>query len=234
MNQRQGRHPVARAARWLLAACAGMAYMSTVAADGPNATEESAKASPSPELTYSGLSARLADVAGDLSDPVLMLAAARLEAMSSTETESRDKTTRGDGSVDDEGTKTTASLYEKATELAGTNEQLLALIDASSDERAKGRTSGAVESHYSRVLARDTDIYRISFSGGRSAEVSVVGDGDTDLDLYVYDENGNLICSDTDYTDVTYCSWRPSWTGPFRIEIRNLGNVYNAYRLATN
>lgn len=234
MNQRQGRHSVARAARWLLVACAGMAYISVAAADGPNATEEGAKAPPSPELNYSGLSARLADVAGDSSDPVLMLAAARLEAMSSTETESRDKTTEGgDGSVDDEGTKTTTSLYEKASELAGTNEQLLALIDASSDERAKGRTSGAV-SHYDRVLARDTDIYRISFNGGRRAEVSVVGDGDTDLDLYVYDENGNRICSDTDYTDVTYCSWRPSWTGPFRIEISNLGSVYNAYRLTTN
>ena len=33
------------------------------------------------------------------------------------------------------------------------------------------------------------------------ARIVVLGDGDTDLDLHVYDENGNVMVSDTDYTN---------------------------------
>jgi hypothetical protein len=85
-----------------------------------------------------------------------------------------------------------------------------------------------------RVDARSTNIYNVPFEGGAPALFTVRGDGDTDLDLYVYDENGNLICSDTDYTDQLVCSWSPRWTGMFRIEVRNLGNVYNRYQVRTN
>ena len=66
------------------------------------------------------------------------------------------------------------------------------------------------------------------------AEVVVSGDGDTDLDLYVYDSNGNLIAKDDDYTDGCYVRWRPSWTGRFIIKIVNRGPVYNKYVLMTN
>ena len=66
------------------------------------------------------------------------------------------------------------------------------------------------------------------------AEILVSGDGDTDLDLYVYDENGNLITSDTDYTDDCYVRFCPKWTGPFRIKIVNRGGVYNNYIILTN
>ena len=62
----------------------------------------------------------------------------------------------------------------------------------------------------------------------------VVGDGDTDLDLYIYDQNGNQIASDTDYTDQCVCRWVPSWTGAFTIRIVNRGAVYNEFAIATN
>ena len=84
------------------------------------------------------------------------------------------------------------------------------------------------------VQAGRTDVYTITFRGGELAEVGVVGDGDTDLDLYVYDENDNLIAKDIDYGDDCYVSWTPSWTGAFKIKIKNLGNVYNRYVLITN
>ena len=48
---------------------------------------------------------------------------------------------------------------------------------------------------------------------------------------FVYDENGNLIDSDTDSTDVCVCSWTPRWTGYFSIKIRNYGNVRNYYTM---
>ena len=84
------------------------------------------------------------------------------------------------------------------------------------------------------VRAHGTDVYEIQFAGGRLAEVLLSGDGDTDLDLFVYDEYGNEVCSDVSFDDQEYCSWRPRWTGFFTIEIENLGGVYNVYTLTTN
>ena len=69
---------------------------------------------------------------------------------------------------------------------------------------------------------------------GEVAEVIVYGDGDTDLDLYIYDENWNLITSDTDYTDICICRWNPIWTGNFYMKVVNRGNVYNEFVIATN
>jgi len=42
------------------------------------------------------------------------------------------------------------------------------------------------------------------------------------------------VCRSTASTDREYCRWWPRWTGPFRIEIQNLGAVADLYRLATN
>lgn len=78
------------------------------------------------------------------------------------------------------------------------------------------------------------DVYNIQFTGGELAEIAVTGDGDTDLDLYVYDEFGNFVGSDTGVTDSGYLSWTPRWTGNFRVEVRNEGQVYNQYLLITN
>ena len=96
-----------------------------------------------------------------------------------------------------------------------------------------GATNGAGRKNET-VNANDTDTYVITFNGGEPAMVVVSGDGDTDLDLYVYDENGNLVASDTDYTDDCIVSWSPRWTGKFVIRVRNRGNVYNRYTIATN
>jgi hypothetical protein len=49
-----------------------------------------------------------------------------------------------------------------------------------------------------------------------------------------YDENSNLIGSDTDRTDDCVVRWNPRWTGPFQIKIKNLGRVYNRYVLISN
>ena len=85
-----------------------------------------------------------------------------------------------------------------------------------------------------RVNARATNPYTISFRGGESARITVAGDGDTDLDLYVYDEFGNLVASDDDLTDYCVVSFTPRFTGPFTVRVVNRGGVWNQYRLTTN
>lgn len=137
----------------------------------------------------------------------------------------------------DEKSLTVESLLADAKDFAAGDETLLAMVakveQKYQPELTRGRVGGPA-TDYDRVEARSYVQYYITFRGGEFAEVAVVGDGDTDLDLYIYDENGNLIDSDIDYTDACYCSFVPSWTGSFRVKIVNRGSVYNRYTLITN
>ena len=130
---------------------------------------------------------------------------------------------------------TVEQLIKDALELAGNDDVVSTMASRIkvSEGVTRGRVGGAI-SQEEVVKANTTDIYNIKFYASETAEVLVIGDGDTDLDLYVYDSNGNLICKDDDYTDDCYCRWTPKWTGTFRIEIKNRGSVYNKYLIATN
>ena len=134
---------------------------------------------------------------------------------------------------------TPAKLIADAKELADEDEVLLAMVAkvekklAADAEGTRGAVGGP-KYDYGTVYARDYAYYDASFIANQLAEVVVSGDGDTDLDLYVYDSNGNLIASDTDFTDDCYVRWYPKWTGRFRIKIVNRGGVYNNYVIATN
>lgn len=123
-------------------------------------------------------------------------------------------------------------LLSDARDIAKNDGVLLALIDdvAKNTRGAVGGPKYATDC----VRAGATDIYRVSFRAGERAEIAVVGDGDTDLDLYIYDENGNLITYDNDYTDRCYCIFTPRWTGSFTIKIVNRGHVMNCYVIRTN
>ena len=127
-------------------------------------------------------------------------------------------------------------ILTDAKEFSDGNEHLLAII-SSIEEAKRGNNRGAVNGparSVDIVYANSTDTYQISFVAGYLAEVVVSGDGDTDLDLYIYDSNGNLIGSDTDYTDDCYVSWVPAWTGRFIIKVVNHGGVSNRYVIMTN
>ena len=122
-------------------------------------------------------------------------------------------------------------LLADATKYADGDKNLLSLIKAAGGTR--GRVPGPVR-HTDKVNAGATDTYSITFRGGELAMIIVSGDGDTDLDLSVYDENGNLITSDTDGSDDCVVSFTPKWTGVFKVKIKNYGRVYNRYVLITN
>ena len=123
-------------------------------------------------------------------------------------------------------------ILADATKFAEGNKHLIALIK-DAEKATRGVVTGPVYRR-DRILATDTDYWRFTFRGGEPAIVIVSGDADTDLDLWIYDENGNLIASDTDSTDQCVCSFRPRWTGTFIIKIKNYGRVYNNYTLRTN
>ena len=125
-----------------------------------------------------------------------------------------------------------SKLLADAKQMAGNDGVLLALID-DVNSNVRGAVGGP-KYHRDRVLAHDYDVYEVTFRAGELARVTVNGDDDTDLDLYIYDSNWNLITKDIDYLDLCICTWTPRWTGKFYIKIVNLGNVYNQYVLQTN
>ncbi len=129
-----------------------------------------------------------------------------------------------------------ATILASAKEFAEGDETMLKLI-ASIEAEGQGSHRGSVNGpsrHYDTVNGNSTDNYQINFVANYLAEIAISGDGDTDLDLYVYDSNGNLIVSDTDYSDDCYVSWVPAWTGRFVVKVVNRGSVYNRYVILTN
>jgi hypothetical protein len=111
--------------------------------------------------------------------------------------------------------------------------KLLSEIEESGKVSHRGAVNGPSR-HYDTVNGNSVDTYQISFIANYLAEIAVSGDGDTDLDLYVYDSNGNLIVSDTDYSDECYVNWVPRWTGRFIVKVVNRGPLYNRYVILTN
>jgi hypothetical protein len=122
-------------------------------------------------------------------------------------------------------------LLDEAKAMSGYNPAVVAL--ANSVEFSRSAVGGPKRT-VDVVEPLEADVYKITFRGGEVARVAVSGDGDTRLDLYVYDENGNLIASAVGPGDDCLASWVPKWTGKFVIKVVNLGRVSNRYILVTN
>jgi hypothetical protein len=83
------------------------------------------------------------------------------------------------------------------------------------------------------VRPRTTDVIKATIHVGHRADVAVVGDGDTDLDLYVYDPYGRLVAYDDDETDHCYVRFCPRMSGTYTIKVVNRSTcLSNAYVIA--
>lgn len=128
-------------------------------------------------------------------------------------------------------------LIADAKKYAGKDKVILSFakqVEASMGNSATRGAVGGPKGQKDRVYGKDINSYQVKFWANELAEVCVSGDGDTDLDLYVYDSNGNLIGSDTDYTDDCVVRWVPVWTGTFTIKVVNRGALYNNFAIWTN
>jgi hypothetical protein len=113
---------------------------------------------------------------------------------------------------------------------------VVALVVASNaSARVANSPSGMTTGHY-RILAGHQHTFNtISFVGGETATVYVEGDGSTDLDLYVFDQYGQLVAYDDDNTDDCLARWVPARTGFYRIVIVNRSDDdYNDYFMSAS
>ncbi|MCA9293195.1 MAG: hypothetical protein KDA20_05220 [Phycisphaerales bacterium] len=72
--------------------------------------------------------------------------------------------------------------------------------------------------------------YTLELYGQESTRITLDGNGNSDLDLFVYDEFGNLVARDIGYTDFASVAVTPRWTGEFTIVVVNNGRA-NGYHL---
>ena len=100
--------------------------------------------------------------------------------------------------------------------------------NASTIER---ETPNKVSSNEERVEGSAQEIYHLYCSANESVYVTVVGDGDTDLDLYIFDTDENLVTYDTDYTDICTCEFTAECSGYYTIVVKNCGKFVNYYSL---
>lgn len=84
------------------------------------------------------------------------------------------------------------------------------------------------------VYSNGEQMYFCDFYAHQVAMVALVGDGDSDLDLFIYDQNMNLVTEDAGYDFDCLCTWTPAWTGRFYMKVVNRGNEYNKFTMATN
>ena len=149
--------------------------------------------------------------------------------------EAREKTTEGGTTASESLTKTQVVSFDEskiladATKFAAGNKNLLGLID-DAKKASRSPIQGTIR-HSDCVNAGSVDVCKITCRGGESTTIYVSGDGDTDLDLYVYDANGNLITCDDDGTDECLVRFVAYRTHTFTVRVRNRGRVYNCYTL---
>lgn len=215
---------------------AATALLLAGSASAQNAANDSSKIAIPENLELLQTANQLVRYGYQTGNPLPLIQAAELYTAANRSALDATKTSEG-AEVESSKTETISfdidKLLADAAALAEGNETYLSLIDNIKNSATRGAYGGP-KSTTERVNAHSTDTYRIRFRADEEAIVVVCGDGDTDLDLYIYDENGNLIDSDTDYGDTCVCSFTPVWTGYFTIKVKNLGNVYNRYEIATN
>lgn len=178
-------------------------------------------------LQRAGLSAELFAAGVAAEDSLLVLAAARLRAGLDFQ-----------GGEAAQGSVTApfdaAEMLATARDLAAGDDALLGLIADTEAEGNRGVATGQVYS-ISEIGDGATDTYDpLPFAAGEYAEVYVESRDGSDLNLFIYDAEGRLVCSDTDASAVSYCGWHPSEAGTFTIEVVNRGKGGAGYALMTN
>jgi hypothetical protein len=89
---------------------------------------------------------------------------------------------------------------------------------------------------WTKVLKKKTTVeYKIAFvAGQKPAEFSVIGDGSTDVDIYVFDAKGAPVARDEFLTDLAFVRWNVTFSQTYTIRVKNLGDEDNECTMGHN
>ena len=196
-----------------------------------------------------GAALQLVDLGRTTSDPFLLVAAAQAITLlgsspgngtigKATEipadvTKPRSRENHAGSDKPESDDDLVAGLLTQARRMARGNELVLTLANEVEAAGAKGNLRGP-RTYRIKVDPQQAINVQADFKGLEPAEIQIAGDGDTDVDLVVYDENDIEICRSMGERDQESCRWFPAWTGRFTIRLINLGAVWNGVQLVTN
>jgi hypothetical protein len=109
---------------------------------------------------------------------------------------------------------------------------VLAAVVAIAPLAVAGSAQAASGSDSFCVLPYEYVDYEEVVYGGDTFLVTVVGSGNSDLDLFVYDEFGNLIASDTSIGAFSQVWVLPCYTQWMTIRVVNNGGAFDCYTIA--
>jgi hypothetical protein len=185
---------------------------------------------PSP-VKIAELSARLYALGQERADPLLILSAAKLRKTLAPVASDRAAT----GGQPGEGAPLSwEEMLASAETLVDDDEMLRGLIEDIRVETFKGVASGPVYNIGSLSNGGGDTYPPIEFRGSEYAEVYVEARSATNLNLTIWDDQGRLVCSDTNISHIAYCGWTPAEAGTFTLKVENKGPSAAAYALMTN
>ena len=223
------------AAAGLAGALAVSGQIAALAEEGTNVSQDEAQ-SGEPVAKLYAMARDLVEYGRKNNDPLSLIVAAGMRQQVALTEVDRTPTNEGAGTAEPDDTPelTVEAILDEAKSISGDDDMIVALADDVMASATKGRSVGPGYNVVTLPGGTTDNYFGVSFDGSKYAEVYAEGSGRTNLDLYIYDENGNLICSDTDSSDVAYCGWTPKWTGAFDIKVINRGGASNRYALITN
>ena len=175
--------------------------------------------------------AELAAWGRDRGDAGALIMAARLLA------EVPVRQAEGDGD-DERPFLTAASLLDEAAAMAGDNAGVVDAIDRLRDPLTRGVRSstfgtGPVQTVKS-LQARERWAFDVEARGGEILRVAAIGDGDTNIDLFVSDASGAVVCQDGFGDHYPVCTVSPRAGGQMRIDVVNRGSVWTKVQVLSN
>ena len=182
------------------------------------------------------VSAQMYYIGAEQRDALLIIAAAKLRKQVAVQRIERPPLRDGDAPVGlaPPDPLTWEVMLSVASSLAYEDPQLTGLIEDVRAETFKGVSTGRVES-YTNIRPGGTNTYRpLEFTPDVYADVYVEGSGVSDLNLYIRDAQGRLVCSDTDISAIAYCGWQPDRAQSYSVVVQNRGSAASAYKLMTN
>jgi hypothetical protein len=225
---------------------------------GDNAAASKDETKVGTDLSLAVTAAQLAIEGENRESPLLLLAAAEIVADLQDSRRTAEEVAASTTADDAEGGLPPLdmdALIARARELAEGNAALSAAVEAmietiESDSRGlvfrqgKDLESIELEGVVYKVINTQHDrldpgdeltLDNVVFEGQKPAQIVVIGDGDGDLDLWVYDGNtGNEIGSDTDLSSVCVVSWTTRFEGPFTLKVKNVGTVWERFYVLAN
>ncbi len=208
------------------------------AASGKGSNADVAKATATSPSVQAVETVRTADALaryGDIKkDPMALIQAAKMKKEAGEQ--ALTLTRKGAGEAGKKASKaadySVDGMLARAKTLAAGRADIVALADDVAKSGARGAVGGP-KSGRTVVKGGFTDQFVMKFEGGEPAAVQISGDGDSSLDLYVYDENSNRVCAAVGRGDDAICRWNPKWSGPFTVRVVNRG-MANEYSIRTN